>query len=668
MNIQSLITEFESADTDSQWAAAGDTPTIEEAESTAATASPTATMEDVAWAMNASPVTSGPSLDGMTDKYNDPTNLSNVSSYKLTSWKTEDGEAELNNKNTPKPFAAFYACLDEAQPQKVKSTNVTAFVTFLKALFGVSLLSSPRVMGETGMLLGTLVYSMLVGACIGSCWLLLQARAKVMSNMSTNTRRPLPLKNGEEPVPRNIITYGELGRKLVGAKGSVLINFLIVSLHICFGSGLVAVSLRQISIVLGWEEEEEYGDNYDYDYDDGHQEEEQQQDQQQQYTGDDDDDEWPLWVGHMLLSALLFPVISMLLQFRHVKDLFWICLGGLVIYLVGCVGTMLYTTLALTQDGVWDIPSDAFEWKWRGIPNFVASTICAMEGINLALPIANQLARSQGTTSTTGATGNNNDKFIPIVTAVVLCFGFLTLSVAYLGYLSGLGGGEGTKHEVDDDDATDCPAVSYCLDTVLLTAIYQLSLACALILTLPIILYPSLELLELWADERNRQIRTLRTASNRTLGDSWNGFVWGMPSDSFRRATLIETEIFGDEPFLPCMHKHWKLRIGHAFAVCVLAVVDRQFERAFVLYKGIGLSLACFMIPCLLFVKAFTMSAVLQRPWLATAMVGLFGLGVVNMVLVGLSVFTEHNFVPVLIHEGPGGHHHGHEDDGGHDE
>ena len=62
------------------------------------------------------------------------------------------------------------------------------------------------------------------------------------------------------------------------------------------------------------------------------------------------------------------------------------------------------------------------------------------------------------------------------------------------------------------------------------------------------------------------------------------------------------------------------------------------------------------------------MSAVLQRPWLATAMVGLFGLGVVNMVLVGLSVFTEHNFVPVLIHEGPGGHHHGHEDGGGHDE
>ena len=110
-----------------------------------------------------------------------------------------------------------------------------------------------------------------------------------------------------------------------------------------------------------------------------------------------ENDEEEIWLkGRAYLSAILFPIIAMLLQFRSIHDLFWICVAGLVSFLVGCVGSMLYSTILVDNDGdgnvIWDIPKDAFEWKWNGIPNFVASTLCAMEGINLALPIANHFS------------------------------------------------------------------------------------------------------------------------------------------------------------------------------------------------------------------------------------------------------------------------------------
>ena len=583
---------------------------------------------------------------------------SNTSSYKLEGWNDE------SSGNSITPYSAS-ACIrtpynpcqgdqgDDSQTSKVRSNNVSAFVTFLKALFGVSLLSSPNVMDETGLVLGTLVYILLVVACVGSCYLLLSARKKVAKGP-----HKVHLQTDGSGSTKEIITYGDVGRKLLGRRQSWMINFLIVSLHICFGAGLVAVSSRQIAIVLGWEE---YQQEDDYEY--------QQADDQ---ARDDDyykydDDSMPVWLGRIIISSLLFPIISILLQFRNVKDLFWICSGGLVFYIVGCVGSMLYTTLVLNGDGFWDIPEDAMEWKWKGIPNFVASTLYAMEGINLALPIANELGISQSAHGAAVAAKTSSP--VTIVTAVVTCFGFMTLSVAYLGYLSGLGGGAGTKNEEDyededgEEESSECLAVSYCLGSETVSTIHQLSLACALILTLPIILYPSLELLEMWADERERKKRT--DSFNRTLDESL--IPSGLPSTpsaidaSESRDTPTETE---DRASAFGVHRHWRWRVGHAFMVCLGAIVDRQWKRAFVLYKGFGLSLACFLLPCLLFVKAFSFSMVVKSPLLVTAIVGLTGLGLVNMVLVGLSVFTEHNFIPVVEDEG---RHNGPGESGSHD-
>ena len=609
----------------------------------------------------------------------------------------------------------------EPEDAKVRTNNVSAFVTLLKALFGVSLLSSPRVLGETGLVLGTIVYSCILLACVGSCWCLLQARAQIVrmaedaaaaqeeEEQVMSSYCPPPSNNNsnndahanEDPSmpPRpslldarsvssvssstssssiNAITYGDLGRTLLGTRPSTVINFLIVSLHILFGAGLIATSMHQVAIVLGWEDD--YATSSD---------------SAAAATTDDDnnddgvyatDEQGVFLYGRVILALILFPIISLVLQFRNISDLFYVCLAGLVIFVVGCIGTMVPTSTAFgdmegdgstsqtTAQMLWNVPDDAFAWKWSGIPNFVASTLCAMEGINLALPIANHylahapMVVAEDGTSHAAATMRSP---IPVVTAAVSFFGVISLIVAYFGFLSGLGGGssDDARNEEDGDDGEEttqeCAAVAHCLDSDILEVVHRLSLAVSLILTLPIILYPSLELLERWAEERYKQLKTGKTSSNRVLvKDSWSGYVWGTPSDSQRLRLNVEEKLFGRDPYFPGLHRHWRFRLSHAAAVCLFAIVDRRWERWLVLYKGTGLSIACFLLPVILFVRAYSLGAVLQQPLLVAALTGLMALGLINLVLVILSVFTEHNFLPDEIHEHPMHHHHSADESG----
>jgi Transmembrane amino acid transporter protein len=533
--------------------------------------------------------------------------------------------------------------------QRVQKDNVTAFVTLLKALFGVSLLSSPRVLGETGLLLGIIVYTFILVACCGSCWCLLQARAKVAASMTTNiptTIAPPRLRHlhtAQSPVSMNVITYGDLGRELLGTNQSLLINLLIVTLHVSFGGGLVCSSMRQIALVLGWDKEIRNDQN------------------------SQDEDEEVVWMaGRWILAVIYFPIICLLLQFRSMKQLFWVCLSGLVIFCVGCLGTMVYSALLVDSNGdgnlIWDVPNDALEWRWGGVPNFVASTLCAMEGINLALPIANSYlaSSSSGNESVSDhyQSAMPNRSPVPVVAAAVGVFGLLTMLVATFGYVSGLGGGDGTKHEEGSEDSNPvCPFVAYCLDSVLLSHIHRASMACALTLTLPIILYPSLELVDRWADERFEQLKTGKTLSGQPLDGTWNGFVLGAPPEELRRHLTIEEHLFGREPFFPCLHRNWRYRIIHAAAVCLLGIAEVSWNRGLVLFKGVGLSFACFILPVVLFVRASSLHEVLTQPGLAAALLGLVTLGLVNLVLVMLSVFTDHNFLPAELSDDPLHHH-----------
>ena len=222
--------------------------------------------------------------------------------------------------------------------------------------------------------------------------------------------------------------------------------------------------------------------------------------------------EWkgPDFVGRLAMASLLFPIIQGLLQIPSLTELATISTVGLVTYAVGCVGSMLYTALVLTDGHPFqDHPTDMWTSKWSGIPTYVATTIYCIEGINLALPTVSSIEGTQRWTGfkrsqnqNNGSFSNERDLSVFIVVGAVFLYGVVTLVVSWIGLAGGLGGGIGTIHGEDG-----CWDVTYCLNSSAVRFVYMLSLGIALVLTLPVILYPSTEMLEVWLDERKDERR-----------------------------------------------------------------------------------------------------------------------------------------------------------------
>ena len=337
------------------------------------------------------------------------------------------------------------------------------------------------------------------------------------------------LSSAPKRPPVRLVTYGDVAKYLAGPTLSSFVVFTIVTVHLMFASGMVHLAVENLCYVAGWDklgysynevyvEEDNAGDggggggdggrrlgpsednNYDND----------QAVEEEAYA------EWegPDFTGRLAMASLLFPIIHGLLQIPSLRELATISSIGLLTYVVGCIGSMMYTAIVLTGGHPFlDEPEDMWQTKWSGIPTYVATTIYAIEGINLALPTVSSLEGSERVRwggslirkSSSGPEGKKNDrsdKSVFIVVGAVFLYGLVTLVVSWVGLAGGLGGGIGTMHGEDG-----CRDVTYCFDSSGVRFVYMLSLGVALILTLPVILYPSTEMLEIWLDEREDERR-----------------------------------------------------------------------------------------------------------------------------------------------------------------
>ena len=526
------------------------------------------------------------------------------------------------------------------------ASMVGAFVTFLKALFGIGMLSNPAVLGETGLILGTFCHLFIVVGCAFACYLLLMSRqiakqelvmkqqqqefekrrwesstplrtrmaillghqtktestggnnnitadpniikktptrqnrasTPVSDNGSPRTNKtsvtddyqlmtsssppPPPPNAPEKPQNTRLITYGDVAKYLAGERASVFIIFTIVAVHLMFASGMVCLAVENLCYVIGMDRlgwsvvEQEYiydddrannfnyyqytvngddnngddnGGNDDLYNDDDYNNARFLNSGSNSGSGDVDDTEqmYLQWEGadfseRLTMATMLFPIILLLLQIPSLRELATISSLGLFAYAFGCIGTMMYVSFVETSGHPFqDRPEDIWTAKWSGIPTYVATTVYAIEGINLALPtvisvegiqrvwgLRKGMSKSQlGKETRSGESEESRGKIRPDLSVYIVCgavffYGFITLVVSWVGLAGGLGGGLGTIHE-----STGCRDVTYCLNSSGARFVYMLSLAVALILTLPVILYPSTEMLEIWLDEREEKRR-----------------------------------------------------------------------------------------------------------------------------------------------------------------
>lgn len=545
--------------------------------------------------------------------------------------------------------------------KKAKDASmVGAFVTFLKALFGIGMLSNPAVLGEVGLILGTFCHLFIVVGCAFACYLLLMSRqiAKqevalkqqrqeferrrwestipmrtrmaillghrrtsdsankggiAMTEMTpktpkrANTAAALENKNSvtddyqlmpappptlppapEEPKSVRLITYGDVVKYLAGERASVFIIFTVVAVHLMFASGMVHLAVENLCYVigmnrLGWsvvEQEYIYDDdrankfnyyqytfnsNDDYNggnddfYNDDYNNARFLNSGSNSRSGDVDQTEqmYLQWRGadfaeRLTMATMLFPLILLLLQIPSLRELYTISSIGLFSYAFGCIGTMMYVSFVKTSGHPFqDHPEDIWTTKWSGIPTYVATTVYAIEGINLALPTVISVEGIQrvwkrgkessnselkgssllGGNEENGSRGDMRpDLSVYIVCGAVFFYGFITLIVSWLGLAGGLGGGLGTLHE-----ESGCRDVTYCLNSSGARFVYMISLAVALILTLPVILYPSTEMLEIWLDEREEKRRKRMEDALPTLEDEND-----QPKDESKLKNLVQ--------------------------------------------------------------------------------------------------------------------------------
>ena len=538
------------------------------------------------------------------------------------------------------------------------ASMVGAFVTFLKALFGIGMLSNPAVLGEVGMILGTFCHLFIVVGCAFACYLLLMSRqiakkevtlkqqqyeferrrwesttplrtrmaillgeqSKRVSTdegngISTTTAvemtpkranrtvskasktfvsddyqlmaspppllPPPPPNAPEKPQNARLITYGDVVKYLAGERASVFIIFTVVTVHLMFASGMVHLAVENLCYVIGekgWsvvEEEYIYDDDrankfsyYQYTVnandDDLYNDDDNANGRylnsgSNSRSGDVDQTEqlYLKWEGadfadRLTMATMLFPIILVLLQIPSLRELTTISSIGLFTYAFGCIGTMMYVSFVTTSGHPFqDHPEDIWAAKWKGIPTYVATTVYAIEGINLALPTVisvegiQRVWRLKKNASNPelrekpgfggSELGSKKGKIRPDLSVYIVCgavffYGFITLVVSWLGLAGGLGGGIGTLHE-----ESGCRDVTFCLNSSGARIVYMLSLSVSLILTLPVILYPSTEMLEIWLDEREEKRRKHMEATLAALGDEI-----GQPQEDVKLQNFVE--------------------------------------------------------------------------------------------------------------------------------
>jgi len=333
-------------------------------------------------------------------------------------------------------------------------------------------------------------------------------------NIHTNYMPPPPMPTTQSRAPTNkLITYGDVAKYLAGKRASFFIIFTIVVVHLMFASGMIHLAIENLCYVFGWERLGWSYVTYEYDDDDNvrHRRLPGSEDEDRASRSSDEEEyylEWkgPDFVGRLAMASLLFPIIQGLLQIPTLTELATISSVGLLTYAVGCVGSMMYTAFILTEGHPFsDRPDNMWKAKWSGIPTYVATTIYCIEGINLALPTVSSIEGNQRwggggisrSQNGSGVSKETQDSSVFIVVGAVFLYGIVTLVISWAGLAGGLGGGTGTMHGKDG-----CWDVTYCLNSSSVRFIYMLSLGIALVFTVPVILYPSTEMLEVWLDER----------------------------------------------------------------------------------------------------------------------------------------------------------------------
>mmetsp|Transcript_24484 Transcript_24484/g.37721 ORF Transcript_24484/g.37721 Transcript_24484/m.37721 type:complete len:535 (+) Transcript_24484:213-1817(+) len=522
----------------------------------------------------------------------------------------------------------------DSNARKIPSSG--AFVTFFKSLFGSGLLALPNVLGRVGLVLGVVVYFIVAVGCALSCYLLLRAREVTSQYLLGNHDQQLH--------QHHLVTYGDLADILLGHSMAKITRWSIIVQNVLFTAGLIIVICENLSdIIRLWTGNDEQHHNE---------------------IGIDNNDDLS---SRQYIGLFLFPIVVGLLQIPWLQDMWYISALGLFVYAIGVIGSTLYSafsTILVTSDdatvGTEDVrsmPNDIWEVKWDGVRTFVGSAVYALEGINLAMPTVHSMRHPSEAKS--------------VVCGGILLYGCLTLIFAAVGYAGGLGGGPGTGESPEE-----CDVVTKCITPQSLETTIQVALSVAMLLSVPVMLYPSTEMLEVMLTDRRKQhIKEMDCGKcptyltqlslvevNQHEGNNYASShlnenqvpLTDFGNDMTKEMTSIPTPKVGyasienDTATKEDTNAHefsqdksWTLRIFLAVLTVGLGTVTKSFTYFSGFVGAVCLSFVGFVLPPLLYFRAMEKAnLIVSRPMQCSMMI-LTLFGYYSIVIGGLSSFGD---------------------------
>lgn len=277
---------------------------------------------------------------------------------------------------------------------KTKLTILIPPPFVLWKVFGAGVLAIPNAFTYTGLPLGILCFSAVAIVCLTTMLILLHCKKIILR------RRHIEVNS-----------YEELAEVVFGAWASRTVEIIMAILTLIFCTGFIIVISKNLHDVLPD-------------------------------------------IPRPFFCIIVFPILVGLSWIPYIKDLWITSIFGLLVYMVGVIGTSIYysSTSYKHQEGVYDM-------KWEGMAHFFGVAVYALEGINLTLPVASSM---------------KSRRRPPLVMAIgMFGFGVITLFYSAYAYAAGYG---------------TCDIITECLDAGPLVTTVRLALSISLIATHPVYL------------------------------------------------------------------------------------------------------------------------------------------------------------------------------------
>lgn len=503
-----------------------------------------------------------------------------------------------------------------------KTSSALAFVVFFKSLFGAGLLALPNVIGRVGLVLAAVIYLSVALGCSFSCYLLLRAREitadflekpkvfGVALGTSNDNYVRQPNREGGQidkaDRPHHLVTYGDLADVLLGKNMATVTRWTIIVLTILFTAGLVIVIIENL---------ESFASSHN--------------------DGNADDFGTIYMSTRQKLGLVLFLLVSGLVQIPWLQDMWIISMIGLAVYTIGVIGSSLFSalwTIFFGEASGRGMPTDLWEFKWPNVPAFTGNAVYALEGIFLALPTVHAMQHPSDATH--------------VVCGALVLYGVITLIFAIVAYAGGLGGGDGTGLETGV-----CDVVTNCITPPALQSTIQITLGFAMLLGIPIMLFPATEMLEVMLTDRLekkeqehiewRKRNALDTGGvellERTRRDSETNLVQSHGA-SERAVVYTDGQIsVAQQQQEFSQDRSWKLRLFLSFLTVMLGTCMKSFTQFSGFVGAVGLSFAGFVLPPLLFFRAHQAANMPVSYPMRTGAALLAIFGIYNMIAGGLA-------------------------------